>query len=372
LPDARSGSVPGDATADLAAFSATYAQARAKFLARAAAAGAHVTSHVLPLPGVNGEELALDAAWHGPPDADRLLIVSSACHGIEGHAGSAVQCALLQDDATARATRASGVALLHLHALNPHGFSWGRRVTSENVDLNRNFVDFTKPLPANPAYQAIAPLLVPRAWPPGPLNALQLALFTLRHGPRAAQRAVSGGQYVDPQGLFFGGHAPAWSQLALRRVLRERVRERARVAWVDVHTGLGPRGVGERIFAARHDAATLARARAWWGEGITSTHDASSTSAALNGEMWSVMQEECPGTEHTGIALEFGTAPRLEVLQALRGDQWLALHPDAPAALRRSIRQRLRAAFYVETPDWQRSVLHQAIAAVHEGVRGLA
>ena len=37
-------------------------------------------------------------------------------------------------------------AVLLVHAINPHGFAWSRRVTQENVDLNRNFlVDFTAP-----------------------------------------------------------------------------------------------------------------------------------------------------------------------------------------------------------------------------------
>jgi hypothetical protein len=357
--------------ADLDAFSSTYAQARARFLERAAAAGADLASHVLPLPGLQGEELALDAAWQGPKDTRSVLIVSSGCHGIEGYAGSAAQAALLQDETIAHAAQGAGLAILYLHALNPHGFSWGRRVTGENVDLNRNFVDFSRPLPANRHYERLAPLLVPEHWPPGLANTAQLALFTLRHGPRAAQTAVSGGQYVDPQGLFFGGHAPSWSQLTLRRVLRERLAGRSRIAWIDVHTGLGERGVAERILAARHDRATLARAREWWGDGVTSTEDDTSTSAPLNGQMWSVIEQECPGAQYTGIAVEFGTASRLEVLQALRGDQWLALHPQAAPELQHAIKRRIRAAFYVEAPDWQASVLQQTAAAVHGALRGL-
>ena len=143
------------------------------------------------------------------------------------------------------------------------------------------------------------------------------------------------------------------------------------MAWLDVHTGLGRPGAAERILAARHDQPTVARARAWWGEGVTSTEDESSASAPLNGQMWSVVYEECPGAEYTGIALEFGTASRLRVLQALRADQWLALHPQAPVHLQRSIRRRLREAFYVETPGWERSVLEHATAAVHDALRGL-
>ncbi|HOU65623.1 MAG TPA: phosphoenolpyruvate--protein phosphotransferase [Thermomonas sp.] len=56
--------------------------------------------------------------------------------------------------------RSQDVALLFIHALNPHGFSFGRRVTHENVDLNRNFHDFSRPLPGNPAYRDLHALLL--------------------------------------------------------------------------------------------------------------------------------------------------------------------------------------------------------------------
>ena len=37
--------------------------------------------------------------------------------------------------------------MCHLaHAVNPFGFSYCRRVNEDNVDVNRNFVDFSRPL----------------------------------------------------------------------------------------------------------------------------------------------------------------------------------------------------------------------------------
>lgn len=353
-------------------FSRSYGQARSRFLETATGRGLQVVSHVLPQPGADGETLAMDLALLGPAGAQALLIVSSACHGIEGYAGSGAQVALLLDEQFEAAVRRRGVAVLLIHALNPHGFSWGSRVTGENVDLNRNFIEFSRPLPANPDYQRIAPLLIPRQWPPSAMNSLRLAAFIARHGLRAVQAAVSGGQYVDPAGLFFGGHAPTWSNLTLRRVLRDFGSGRSRIGWVDVHTGLGRLGGSERILAARHDAATLARARAWWGSAITSTQDDSSSSPALHGQMWSAVYDECPRAQYTGIAVELGTVSRLEVLQALRADQWLARHPDAPALLRRSIKQRMRRAFYVETGDWRRNAAAQVFAAVEAALQGLA
>ena len=38
---------------------------------------------------------------------------------------------------------------------------------------------------------------------------------------RALQQAISGGQYHHPQGLFYGGVGPTWSQSTVRQVLRE-------------------------------------------------------------------------------------------------------------------------------------------------------
>jgi len=153
--------------------------------------------------------------------------------------------------------------VLYIHALNPYGFSWWRRVTNENVDLNRNWHDFSKPLPANPAYDAIAEALVPAQWPPSAQSEQRLAALVAEHGPKALQAAITGGQHAHPQGLFFGGQAPTWSQQTLRQVLREHGRRARQIAWIDLHTGLGPNGHGELIFACRDDAAALARAKAF-------------------------------------------------------------------------------------------------------------
>jgi hypothetical protein len=55
-----------------------------------------------PAAGREGEALAMDVARDGPPDADKLLIVSSACHGVEGFCGSGVQVYALHDQNGAR------------------------------------------------------------------------------------------------------------------------------------------------------------------------------------------------------------------------------------------------------------------------------
>ena len=110
-------------------FAQTYAEARAKFLAASDAAGLAVTSHAHPLPGHDGEALAMDVVRDGATDAPSLLLVTSACHGVEGFCGSGVQNALLADSTLRAQARDAGIAILFIHALNPWGFSQWRRTT---------------------------------------------------------------------------------------------------------------------------------------------------------------------------------------------------------------------------------------------------
>ncbi len=357
------------------AFSASYSQARVKFLEAAATAGLPVESHVHPLAGKDGETLAMDVVRDGAASAEKLLIVSSACHGVEGYCGSGVQVFALHDQEWLAKQRASGVAVLYIHALNPYGFSHVRRVTHENVDLNRNFQDFSKPLPVNEAYRDIADLLLPDVWPPTAQNQAAIAKFIEINGMKAFQAAFSRGQHEFTNGLFFGGTAPTWSNQTLRGVLRQHASQARHVAWIDLHTGLGPNGVGERIFACADDAAAFQRAKAWWGGNgatpITSIYDGSSTSAFLTGLMWMALVQECPQVHYTGIAMEYGTQDMMAVTTALRADHWLANHPNTPAATAAQIKQQMLDAFYTNTDAWKGQIISQARQSMFQAVDGL-
>ena len=353
-------------------FAQSYSEARAKFGAAVEAAGLAVHAHRHPLLGHDGEELAMDVARFGPADARGLLLVSSACHGVEGFCGSGVQNALLADPSFHSQAQAAGVAVLYVHALNPYGFSYWRRTTHENVDLNRNWHDFARPLPANQAYDEIAHLLLPATWPPSAEIEAAVAAYVAKHGARGLQTAITAGQHSHAQGLFFGGHNPTWSQQTLRHVLQEHATRCARLAWIDLHTGLGPSGHGERIFACKDDATALERARAWWGPGVTSIYDGTSASALLSGLMWMAAYQECAQAEYTGIALEYGTQPMDEVTGALREDQWYENHPEAPRELRAAARRRMRDAFYTDTLAWKARIALQGVEAARQAVSGLA
>ena len=63
------------------------------------------------------------------------------------------------------------------------------------------------------------------------------------------------------------------------------------------------------------------------------------------------------------MALEYGTYPMEQVLQAFRAEHWLHNHPDAPATQRDEIKRRMRDMFYIDSDDWKAAVYTQARTA---------
>lgn len=354
-------------------FAQDYAEARAGFLAAAAARGFKVESAPHPRKGARGEELAMDSVLLGAADPESLLIVTSGTHGVEGFCGSGCQRALLGDDELLKRIDAAKLAVLLVHAVNPWGFSFLRRANEDNIDLNRNFLDFARQAKGagGTGYDELHDLLLPPQWPPPDANRAALFAARERMGHREFQAAVSSGQQSRPDGLFFCGTAPSWSNRTLRELVKRHGAGRRRIGWIDIHTGLGPSGHGEKIYAGRNDAADLARTRAWYGADVMSYYDGGSASAEVKGSAVLCVHEECPASEITLMGLEYGTLSFEAVLHALRGAHWLEIDRDAPAALRAGIDRAIREAFYTETELWKGMVLGQARTAVLQAVTAL-
>ncbi len=328
----------------------SYSTARERFRDAAAGAGASLDDFPHPLTGPVGEPLAIDVAELGDASARSTLLIVSGTHGVEGFTGSALQSYWLDRQA---GSRPAGVRIVLVHAFNPYGFAWVRRVNEDNVDLNRNFVDWSQPPPVNERYGGIARLLVPDRWDDETQQAstVKLMEYAGEIGLEAMQEVVSSGQYAHPTGIFYGGTGPVWSH----RWLADRAASLAggarRLGIVDLHTGLGPWGDGELI---SHDGVSepgYRRGTEWWGE-VRSMLDGESVSAALTGDWLGRIGDLLPGVEITAAALEYGTVDPISVLQALRADAWLHAHGDPAGPDGDPIRAQVRAAFADDDPAW--------------------
>jgi hypothetical protein len=353
-------------------FSASYAEAREKFRDAARVAGAALDVHHNPAAAPEGLTLTTDTARLGPRKAQRLLIVMSGTHGVEGFCGSGLQIGLLKSGVAAE--RPAATAILMIHAINPSGFAWIRRVTEGNVDLNRNFVDHGRAYPANPGYELLREAICPSDWSVKARAAADAILdaYEAAHGAMALQTAISAGQFIDPAGLFYGGRAPTWSNRTLREIVRREVVGTRHVAFIDLHSGLGPYGVGEIINNHVSGDPGYQRVKDWFGSEATSSEEGSSTSAAVIGTANIAVEEALPPAAITGITLEYGTVPVRELLQALRADNWLHHHGRLDSAEGRAITARLRQVFYPDTDDWRGMVWERAIDVIRRALRGVS
>jgi Protein of unknown function (DUF2817) len=356
---------------DLSCFAADHVEARAKFLSAAAPAGALLAHYKNPSNGPNAEDLFLDTAWLGPQDAQKVLVIVSGTHGPEAFCGSGCQV----DWLSRFRALPSGIALLFIHALNPFGFAWLRRQTEENVDLNRNHVDFSKPLPKNPGYIELANAFVPPQLS-GPLFEAaedRIAAYVEKHGMKAMRVARAGGQYSHPDGIFFGGVGPTWSRRTMDLIMRSfQIAERDLVCLIDYHTGLGPYGYGEFIINDPPGGKADSLANGWFGDSVTN-HQLGTTSASAQqgfvADDWKLVLSErlVAGT------LEFGCYALPTTHEALREEHWHHVNGfawDDPAT--RQAKAKIRRAFYPDKDDWKEMVLFRSRQVLRQAITGLS
>ena len=318
----------------------------------------------------DGSPLFADCAWVGPEGAPNVVVTVSGTHGVEGFYGSGCQTGWLRERRYKQLP--NDVAVLHIHAINPYGFAWLHRVTEGNVDLNRNFVDHAH-LPSNKAYADVHPQIVPDDWTdetPARIRT-DIARYVERHGQKAFNQAVMGGQFSHPDGIFYGGVRPMWSNGIICRLAAERLSRVERITVLDFRTGLGPYGHAELICRHPPGSDALLRARRWYGDAVTAAQAGESGSPPVDGNLRMAFGHLCPGAQVTAIGIEVGTVPLDQCLMALCADNWLHAKGDPPGSFRDRVMRDMRQAFFPDEPSWTEPVYARAMEIVEQAVAGL-
>lgn len=353
-------------------YSDSYAEAHQKFRQQAGDQPQHSVyrEFVYRQSGPMGEKLVTAVAWRGDASASRVLVLLSATHGVEGFAGSAIQLDSLHE--LSEAPLPEDVAVLYVHAVNPFGFAWLRRVNEDGIDLNRNCVDFTQALPANPGYAELAEVLLPATDQDWAVADARLRDYRESHGQTGFESAVSAGQYEFADGLFYGGQAPSQSRRYIEDILQAfDLTARRQVAVVDIHTGLGPFGYGEVICDHLPGSAGVEWAKRVYGQSVTEPALGTSSSVAKQG-LLDYLWQAWLGDKVCYVTLEFGTYSVEAMFEALRHDHVLHRRTVAWHSPHvQQVKQRIRRNFYPATADWQEMILLRGRQIIRQALQGL-
>jgi hypothetical protein len=239
--------------------------------------------------------------------------------------------------------------------------------------LNRNFVDFKQPLPANPGYAQLADKILPAQLDDWNSATQALTDYANEFGQQALELAVSGGQYQFADGLFYGGTQSSQSRLNLEQIITNfDLRNRQSVAVIDIHTGLGPFAYGEVICDHPPGSTGVKLARQWYGNSVTEPALGSSTSVnklGLIDYLWHQQLAE----RVCFVTLEFGTYSIDEMFGVLRRDHFLHRHSvDWSNSETQQVKQAIRRFFYPDTADWQEMVLMRGRQCLYQALQGLS
>lgn len=336
-------------------FSEDYPAARARFLEAGESAGAKLCELPLDRRAPDGTPLAINIAWLGSSDPERIVVHSSGLHGIEGFAGSAIQVAILEQ---AFSIPPDG-AVLFVHALNPFGMAYVRRFNENNVDLNRNFHSAGEGWSgASAAYHRVNTFLNPPEPPRADFFYLRAGYLVLRYGLKPMKQAIAEGQYEFPKGLFFGGKQLERGPSLYLSWLASHLGSVTRGFAIDVHTGLG-KWCQEYLFLRRSsdDDSELAKKL---NRQLISDPSEKGVGYQIRGGYAGVFNVLDPQPQMYVVTQEFGTYRSLRVLHGLREEnRW---HHYGDGTVDHPAKLRLKEMFTPQSKEWRNLVVSRGVS----------
>ena len=199
-----------------------------------------------------------------------LIILTTGVHGMEGYIGSVMLDVFFDEIYPTLDTADTGI--LVVANINPYGMKYMRRYNENNVDLNRNFIEYWESFDTsvNTDYPKVDKFLQPEGkmgnafWHEvGFYGALaKEAIFT---GAGTISDALLTGQYEYPEGVYYGGNGDEKSTTYLKGVFADCLDGTyENLIHIDIHSGYGPR-YNMVIFNSAQDTTTEEEAKAMFG-----------------------------------------------------------------------------------------------------------
>ncbi|MDZ7958874.1 MAG: DUF2817 domain-containing protein [Aulosira sp. DedQUE10] len=350
-------------------FCYNYNTARNRFRTAALALGCSLEAYSIEQTGPDGEDLTIDVATLGNPNAKKIVVVSSGLHGVEGFFGSAVQCALLEERLVSW-NQSQGTALLLLHVLNPYGFAWRRRWNEDNIDLNRNFLLPGEEYRGSPVKYGdlnafFNPTSPPSQFEPFLLKAIAIIL---RYGITSLTKTLPVGQYDFPQGLFFGGHYPSKTYQILDANLSRWLGDATDVVHIDLHTGLGKKATYKLFIDDPPESESAQWLTEKFGVNYVEADQTRNVGYKFRGGLGSWCQAKFPQCNYRYLTAEFGTYPVIQVVEALRAENRAHFFSPPNHPSKEWTSQRLKEVFVPGDRGWRNAVVSQGLDLVERAM----
>lgn len=357
----------------LALFPDTYGASRERFRQNLMAIQkqwpqAELSHHRLP----GDEDLTIDWIRSSALEKnEKVLIFTTAEHGIEGYVGSAMLQRFIENDLPRLDPRTTG--LLLVHAINPWGMKHHRRVNADNIDLNRTFL---WDQPFDPAFNPEYDFLIASIDPTGPVQ--NLARDKLGFYYHLSRRAISKGlpwlkhhlllgQYRYPRGLYYGGQEYPEETRKLMELYRQAFQEYDQILHLDMHTGYGPRYQMSLVNSALEPTTSQEFVQKFDYPLVVAANR--EEFYAIRGDMidyvYALRDAEFPGKKLYATSFEFGTlgqglrgqigSPRAMVLE-----NRLHWQGAANEKLAKQVKRDFEELFHPSANDWRRKAVSDA------------
>lgn len=258
--------------------------------------------------------------------SEKLIIISSGVHGVEGYYGSAMQSVLMDDYLKGNIDLNSDI--MFIHVINPYGFENGRRTNESNIDLNRNFFFKREKIhkkEKNRGYKKLSSFFMPKF--PFTFWGIEFFIFTLRfggilirYGVRKFTDALVNGQFQFKKGIYYGGKKPEPVVKKLKQFFLTNIKDYSKILLCDLHTGHGEKN---KLILIQNSlpGTTEDKNIANIVSGLPLLRpDSSSSFYRTAGDFTDYLERIFPG--HPGLfplTVEMGTLGNLDLFGALRG-----------------------------------------------------
>ena len=327
----------------------------------------------LIVPSKMDTDLSIDTVYIPAQNkTNKLIIMTSGVHGIEGFAGSAIQRYFMNEVLDAELLQNTGVLLIH--AINPYGFKFGRRVSENKVDLNRNF-DVDKGLFAvkNDNYTKVNKILNPRkkataGYFENGVFFIKTVRYILQHSMKILRTSILKGQYEFKNGIFYGGNDFEPQKKWLENLISGKLGDYNSVFVIDIHTGYGKRGKLHILPGYVQDKKRNALLETTFKDYAVDRPSNENKFIIVKGGFRDYVGNLInTDKNYIGVVFEFGTLNSQNLFGSVRSLHNMIIenqafhHGNKNRKTEEKIKKRFREMFFPSSKKWRSQIMKQAV-----------